>query len=158
MTSPSSEVGRRTPARVVEVEVPVEPPGLASNVIATVVSFVLLMMLDFFTSDYPLLMLSALEPAWGLLQEFLPYGPIIDSAIGAAVLTVVAVALQLVQTYWPFPGWLPLVLAWPTALAMVSPSALEHDEWVPWLILGALAAGLFCFHWLCILLAREAWD
>jgi len=158
MNSPTSEAGRRTPAQIVEFEVPVEPPALACNVIATVISFVLIVLLDFFSSDYPLLLLSALEPAWGLLQEFLPYGPILDAAIGAAVLTVIAVALQLVQRFWPFPGWLPFALAWPLALALVTPSALLHGEWTPWLILGMLAAGLFCFHWLCILLAQEAWD
>jgi ABC-type multidrug transport system permease subunit len=158
MSSPPSEAGRHASAPIVDVIVPEEPPAFLCNVIATVISFVLVMLLDFFSSNYPLLLLSALEPAWGLLQDLLPYGPLVDGAVGAAVLTVLAVALQLVQTYRPFPGWLPLVLVWPAALAVVAPSALEHDEWTPWLILGALAAGLFCFHWLCVLLAREAWD
>ena len=75
------------------------------------------------------------------------------------MLTVVAVALQLFQRYRRFPDWLPLVLAWPSALVLVGPSALEHaDDWASWLVLGGFAAFLFCCHWLCLLLMKEAWD
>ncbi|APW61137.1 hypothetical protein [Paludisphaera borealis] len=158
MTPPLLDAGRRSPARVVEIEVPEEPPSFACNLAAAIFSFVLLAVVDVFSSQFLMVLFTAFEDACLLILEFLPYGPIVDAALGAIVLTLIAVALQLFQRYWRFPSWLPLALAWPTAWMLVAPSALEHGDWASWLILGTLGAGVFCSHWLCILLAQEAWD
>ena len=80
MSSPPSEAGRHAPAPIVDVMVPEEPPALVCNVIATVVSLILVMLLDFFSSNHPLFLFSALDPAWGLLQDVLPYGPLVNGA------------------------------------------------------------------------------
>lgn len=158
MDPPLLDAGRRTQARIVEIEVPDEAPSFACNVAAAAFSFVLLAMLDVFASRFLLYFFSDYDDTWLLLLESLKYGPLIDAAFGSIVLTVIAIALQLFQRYRRFPTWLPLALAWPAAWALVAPSAVEHGDWTSWLMLGSLAAGVFCCHWLCVLLAREAWD
>jgi hypothetical protein len=158
MTPPLSDVGRRSPSQIVEIEVPDEAPSFACNLAAAVFSYFPLAAVDFFSDRFLLVLFSAFEDASLLVLEFFPYGPIVDAAIGSIVLTVIAVALQLFQRYRRFPGWLPLVIAWPAGWMLVAPSALKDGDWASWLVLGTLAAGIFCCHWLCILLGREAWD
>lgn len=159
MTPPLSDLQGKSVVRTVVLEVPEEAPSLACNLAAAMFSFFALAALEFFPSLYVLGFSATMESAWLLLVDLLPYGPLVNATLGTIVLTVVAVALQLFQRYWRFPSWLPLVLAWPSGLLLVGPSALEHaDDWAPWLVLGAIVAFVFCCHWLCLLLAKEAWD
>jgi hypothetical protein len=145
--------------RNVVLVAPDESPSLACNVLAAIFSFFVLATLEYFSSLYMLGFSATMESAWMLWMELLPHGPVVNATLGMVVLTVVAVGLQLFRRYRRFPDWLPLVLAWPSALALVGPSALEHaDDWASWLVLGALAALVFCSHWFCLLLAEEAWD
>lgn len=159
MTEPLTEPQGQTTARNVVLVAPDEPPSFACNMLAAIFSFFVLAALEYFSSLYMLGFSATMENAWMLWMELLPQGPIVNATLGTVVLTVVAVGLQLLRQYRRFPDWLPLALAWPTALALVGPSAVEHaDDWASWLVLGALAALAFCSHWLGLLLAEEAWD
>jgi hypothetical protein len=159
MTQPLSDVGRKPTARAVVVEVPEEGPPIVCNLAAAMFSFVLLTALEFLSSQYFGDLSATLDDAWMLLLELLPFGMLLDAALGSMLLLVLAIAVQLFQRARRFPDWLPLVLAWPAAFILVAPSALEHaDDWAPWLLLGGLAAFVFCCHWLAFMLARDAWD
>lgn len=159
MAEPLSNRDGKRVSRNVVLEVPDEAPSLACNTAAAISSFFVLAALEFFSSLYMLGFSTTMERAWLLWMDLLPYGPLLNATLGTIVLTVVAVGLQLFQRHRRFPDWLPLVLAWPSALALVGPSALEHaDDWAPWLVLGALAAFVFCCHWLSWSIAKEAWD
>ena len=159
MNEPLSAPHGEPAARTVVLVAPDEAPSLACNAAAAIFSFFALAALEYVSPLFMLGFSATMESAWMLWMELLPYGPLANATLGMIVLTVVAVGLQLFQRHRRFPDWLPLALAWPTALALVGPSALEHaDDWASWLVLGALAALVFCSHWLCLLLAREAWD
>lgn len=159
MTPPLSDVRPKPIARNVVLEVPDEGPPFACNLAAAVSSFFAMAAIEFFSSLYFIRFSATLENTWQLLAELMPYGPLLDAMLGSIVLTVFAIGLQLFQRHRRFPSWLPLVLAWPAAWMLFAPSALEHsDDWAPWLVLGTLAAFVFCCHWLVLQLAKEAWD
>lgn len=159
MAQPLSDAERKPATRTVVLDVPDEGPPLACNIAAAIFSFFNLMVLDFLSAQYFGNVSPTMESTWVLLMDLLPYGGLVNAVVGSIVMTVLAVSLQIFQRGRRFPDWLPLVLAWPAAWVLVAPSALQHsDDWAPWFIIGALAAFVFCCHWLCLMLAREAWD
>jgi len=159
MTQPLSDVERKPATRTIVLEVPDEGPPLACNIAAAIFSFFNLAVLDLLSAQFFGDVSPTMESTWVLLMDLLPYAWFVIAAVGSIVMTVLAVGLQIFQRGRRFPDWLPLVLAWPAAWAVVAPSALQHpDDWAPWFIIGTLAAFVFCCHWLFLLFSKEAWD
>jgi hypothetical protein len=140
-----------------------EGPSIVPALVAGVISFVLLIMLRSFANAL-FLMLQPMsdEGGMGPLALTIPvFSPsvLIDCLLGAIVLSVVSLGVLMVHERRTFPTWLPYVLAWPIAWLLILPSKLEHGgSWLAWLVLGALAAGLFCIHWRSLIWAQTIWD
>ena len=101
--------------------------------------------------------------SWG--QVLLPAAlPQVFSGLRAAlsialILMVISMALLTAERRKPFPPWLPYALSCPVAWLLILPSGLEHGgPWMAWVLVGSLAAGLFCIHWRTFMWARTVWD
>jgi hypothetical protein len=137
------------------------PEGLplVSILVAAAVSFVFLVMAPFVV--FPVLV-ELMSEGGDLGPLSLPihiHNPYLEALIGTLILTIVSLALVLLQRFRPYPHRLPFALSFPVAWALVLPSMLEHGgSWLAWLAFGALIAAAFCLHWQAFQWAREAWD
>jgi hypothetical protein len=135
-------------------------PPLMSLFVAAFISFIFLCLIPYFLTPL-LLFFSSDEGAAGPLG--LPFGFtrffVLEALIGSIALTVISYAILMARRWRRFPRWLPFLLAFPVAWAMVLPSRLEHGgPWLGWLTLGTVLAGVFCLHWQAFNWARGIWD
>jgi hypothetical protein len=87
------------------------------------------------------------------------HNPLLEALVGAAVLTIIGLAIHMAQRHSGFSNWLPLVLSVPVALVLILPSALEHGGPLQaWLIFAAMVGGVFCLHWLAFTWGRAISD
>jgi hypothetical protein len=78
---------------------------------------------------------------------------------GLAVLSIITLALHVVQQRRPFPNWVPCVCSLPITGLLVAPSALEFGgSWLAWLVVVLIIAAVFCVHWRVFTRARTIWD
>jgi hypothetical protein len=132
--------------------------SIGANVLATIVSFVFLMIAPFIFLQILFALIDASEI--GLL--FIPVTLVEAGAValtGSLLFLVIGVVLLRWQRHRRFASWWPIVLAFPVSWALVLPEAAVRGGSVPfWTAVGTAIALAFCLHWLVLLAAREAMD
>ncbi len=79
--------------------------------------------------------------------------------VGALFLSIVSLAIHMVQQHRTPPDWLPWVLSSPVAEVLIAPSALEiGGPWLAWLVFCLMVGGLFCLHSRAFTWVRAIWD
>jgi hypothetical protein len=137
------------------------PEGLplVSLLVAAIISFVFLALAPFLVF---LLLLEFVSDGGEIGPLSLPiytHNNFLEALVGTLILTVISLALLMIQRARSFPGWLPFALSFPFAWALILPSALElGGSWLAWLAFGAMVAGVFCLHWQAFNWARTIWD
>jgi hypothetical protein len=130
------------------------------NLIAMLASFVFLLIAPLVS--FPILY-GLLGNGYHQVPPFLPLmvlaAAVVVAVGGSLLFLVVGLILQLWQRHQPFANWWPVVLAIPTAWALLLPQTLARGGSVRfWLILGTGIAVAFSVHWLALVGAREAID
>jgi hypothetical protein len=132
--------------------------SIGANVIATIISFVVLMIAPTLCLQLLFDLIDAQEIGPVLMPATLIEALLVAMG-GSLLFLIIAVVLQLWQRHKRFASWWPMALAFPTAWALILPEPLVRGGSVRfWIIAATLLATAFCLHWLALLAAREAMD